>query len=114
MTRGAERLPVRPTPEELQVAAVRCDVVDDGCRSTAHDTDGMRCQEGGAFLLPLPVIAALTGRRPALVVAGLAFTVGALPALAPDAGGNHFATSADAGRKGRHGAFLELRSDRVA
>ena len=61
VTGDAEGLPVGARPEELVASTVWNLMVDDFRRGAAAGARGVDLQEGGAFDLPLAVIAALTG-----------------------------------------------------
>lgn len=101
---SAKRLPVATIPEQSLIALVRLDVVDGGCRLATPDTGRVRGEEFPARRTPCTAIAALAGRWPLQVKAGLTLPVCGLGAVATLAGSVSATTeAADRGRPARHG-----------
>lgn len=107
---GAERLPIRPVPEQGAVTTMRNDVVDRGGKLAAirHGAAGMDREEVEAGLTPIMVIAALPGRQASPIMTGTAQAPLLALAAARDVIGNAVATRADAGRTAHRRGFPYL------
>ena len=64
----AKRLPVALIPEQRLIAAMRGAVIDHGRECIAEGAEAVTDKVGRAGLLPLVIIAALTGRGPGCIM----------------------------------------------
>lgn len=106
----AERLPVRPVPEERPVAPVWSDVVNHLGRVTAAPAEAMLAEKRLAGLSPRAIVSARRRARPRLPKARLSFGVGPPLARALDARGDTVTAPAETGGAHRHQATGRLRA----